>query len=69
MQMQVDRETGAAKVRAYRQRISAAGDQEVLLRLPKETVAFLDSFKQRQGLRNRGQALLRLIEQGRAATQ
>jgi hypothetical protein len=52
--MQVDRETGAAKVRAYRRRISAAGDREVLLRLPKETVAFLDNLKHRQGLRNRG---------------
>jgi hypothetical protein len=67
--MQVDRETGAAKVRAYRQRISAAGDREVLLRLPKETVAFLDSLKHRQGLRNRGQALFQLIEQVRRTTQ
>ena len=67
--MQVDRETGAAKVRAYRQRISAAGDREVLLRLPKEMVAFLDSLKHRQGLRNRGQALLQLIEQVRKAAQ
>jgi hypothetical protein len=67
--MQVDRETGAAKVRAYRQRISEAGDREVLLRLPKETVTFLDNLKHRQGLRNRGQALLQLIEQVRKAAQ
>jgi hypothetical protein len=67
--MRVDRETGAAKVRAYRQRISAAGDREVLLRLPKEAVAFLDSLKHRQGLRNRGQALLQLIEQVRKTAQ
>jgi hypothetical protein len=67
--MQVDRETGAAKVRAYRRRISAVGDREVLLRLPKETVAFLDNLKHRQGLRNRGQALLQLIDQVRKAAQ
>jgi hypothetical protein len=67
--MQVDRETGAAKVRAYRQRISAAGDREVLLRLPKEAVAFLDNLKHRKGLRNRGQALLQLIDQVRKAAQ
>jgi hypothetical protein len=67
--MQVGRETGAAKVRAYRRRMSAAGDREVLLRLPEETVAFLDNLKHRQGLRNRGQALLQLIEQVRKATQ
>ena len=29
----------------------------------------LDAIKERQGLRNRSQALLQLIEQGRAAAQ
>ena len=43
--------------------------QEVLFKLPKETVAMLDAIKERQGLRNRSQALLQLIEQGRAAAQ
>ena len=37
--------------------------------LPRETVAFIDEFKQRLGLRNRSQALLQLIEQGRQAAQ
>jgi len=61
--------TIAEHVRAYRRRIAAAGEQEVLFRLPNETVAFIDELKQRYGLRNRGQALLQLIEQGRAAAQ
>ena len=53
-------------LRAFRQRLRAAGGEEVLLQLPRETVAMLDAIKQRQGLRNRSQALLQLIEQGRA---
>ena len=63
------RETCAAKVRAYRQRQAAAGNKELTLLLPGETVAYLDALKERQGLRNRGQALLHLIERGRDATQ
>jgi hypothetical protein len=55
--------------RAFRQRLRAAGDEEVLFQLPRETVAFLDAIKKRQGLRNRSQALLQLIEQGRATAQ
>jgi hypothetical protein len=55
--------------RAFRQRLRAAGGEEVLFQLPRETVAFLDAIKKRQGLRNRSQALLQLIEQGRAAAQ
>ena len=55
--------------RAYRRRLAAAGEQEVLFRLSNETVALIDELKERQGLRNRGQALLQLIEQGRAAVQ
>jgi metal-responsive CopG/Arc/MetJ family transcriptional regulator len=47
----------------------AAGGQEVLFKLPKETVVMLDEIKERQGLRNRSQALMQLIEQGRAAAQ
>ena len=34
-----------------------------------QTVAMLDAIKERQGLRNRSQALLQLIEQGRATAQ
>ena len=55
--------------RAYRQRLRAAGSEEVLLQLPRETVAMLDAIKERQGLRSRSQALLQLIEQRRAAAQ
>jgi hypothetical protein len=67
--MKADHPTIAEHVRAYRRRIAAAGEQEVLFRLPNETVALIDEFKQRQGLRNRGQALLQMIEQGREVTQ
>jgi hypothetical protein len=55
--------------RAYRQRLRAAGSEEVLLQLPHATVAMLDAIKQRQGLRNRSQALLQLIEQKGATAQ
>jgi hypothetical protein len=64
-----DHPTIAEHVRAYRRRIAAAGEQEVLFRLPNEAVAFIDELKQRHGLRNRGQALLQLIEQGRQVAQ
>jgi hypothetical protein len=59
----------AEQVQAYRRRLAAAGGQEVLFKLPKETVVMLDEIKERQGLRNRSQALLQLIEQGRATAQ
>lgn len=55
--------------RAFRQRLRAAGSEEVLFQLPRETVAMLDAIKEREGLRNRSQALLQLIEQGRAVAQ
>jgi hypothetical protein len=67
--MKADPPTIAEHVRAYRRRIAAAGEQEVLFKLPKETVAFLDELKERHGLRNRGQVLLQLIERGRQVTQ
>jgi hypothetical protein len=50
---------------AYRQRLRAAGDEEVLVKLPRETIAMLDDLKQRKHLRSRSLALLQLIEQGR----
>ena len=59
----------AVKNRAYRQRLRAAGGEEVLLQLPRETVAMLDAIKDRHGLRNRSQALLQLIEQKGATAQ
>jgi hypothetical protein len=61
--------TPAEYYRAYRQRARAAGGKDVLVRLPDEVVTWLDELKERQGLRNRSQVLLQLIEQGRAAAQ
>lgn len=55
----------AERARLYRQRLRAAGGEEVLFKLPRETIAFLDEIKERHGLRNRSQALLRVIENGR----
>jgi hypothetical protein len=69
MSMRGEREIIAARVRAYRQRLAATGEQEVLFKLPNETVALIEEFKQRHGLRNRGQALLQLIERGREVAQ
>lgn len=57
------------RTKLYRQRLRANGGEEVLFQLPRETVALLDELKARQGLRSRSQALLQLIERGRAATQ
>jgi hypothetical protein len=59
----------ADRTKLYRERLRANGGEEVLFQLPRETVALLDELKARQGLRSRSQALLQLIEQGRAATQ
>ena len=53
----------------YRQRLRAAGSEEVLLQLPRATVAMLDAIKERDGLRSRSQAFLQLIEQRGTATQ
>jgi hypothetical protein len=57
------------KQRAYRRRIVAKGRLQFIADLPRETVAFLDELKERQGLRNRGQVLEQLIEIGRSAAQ
>ena len=59
----------AEKNRLYRARLRAAGGEEVLFQLPRETVELIDDLKQRQGLRSRSQALLQLIENGRATAQ
>jgi hypothetical protein len=61
--------SNAEKARIYRERLRASGGEEVLFKLPQQTVAMLDGVKERYGLRNRSQALLQLIEQGREATQ
>ncbi|MBV9828289.1 MAG: ribbon-helix-helix protein, CopG family [Alphaproteobacteria bacterium] len=57
------------KDRAYRRRLAAEGQHQFIAALPRETVAFLDEFKEREGLRSRSQALLQLIEQGRQTAQ
>jgi hypothetical protein len=61
--------SSAEKARVYRRRLRAGGGEEVLFQLPRETVAMLDAIKERQGLRNRSQALLQLIEQKGAPAQ
>jgi hypothetical protein len=61
--------TGIDKHRAYRRRIAANGNHQLVVVLPIETVALLDELKERHGLPNRSQALLQLIEQGRGAAQ
>jgi hypothetical protein len=61
--------SSAEKARVYRQRLRDAGGEEVLFKLPHATVAMLDAIKERQGLRNRSQALLQLIEEKGAAAQ
>ena len=55
--------------RAYRRRIAARGRLQFIADLPRETVAYLDELKERQGLRNRGQVLEQLIEIGRSVIQ
>jgi hypothetical protein len=67
--MKAGQRTIAEHVRAYRQRIAAAGEQEVLFKLPNETVTVIDELKQRLGLRNRGQVVVELIERGREVAQ
>ena len=61
--------TAADYTRQHRERMRAGGAEEVLVQLPRETIALIDDLKKRQGLRSRSQALLQLIEHGREATQ
>jgi len=67
--METTANTAGDKQRAYRQRLAANGNHQLIVALPRETVAFLDEIKERQGLRNRSQAVLQLIERGREVTQ
>jgi hypothetical protein len=64
-----NRPTSTERTQAYRERLRAAGDEEVLLKLPRQMVALLDELKECHGLRNRSQALLQLIKQKEAAAQ
>jgi hypothetical protein len=66
---EADRPTSNKRNQAYRERLRAAGDEEVLLKLPRQTIALLDELKECHGLRSRSQAALQLIERGREATQ
>jgi hypothetical protein len=59
----------ALHIKHYRERLRAAGAAEVLFELPRETIAMIDDLKKRQGLPNRSQALLQLIERGKEAAQ
>jgi hypothetical protein len=58
-----------SKQRAYRRRIEAAGEQEVLFRLSNETIALIDELKRDLGLRNRGQVVEQFLGQWRQVTQ
>ena len=61
--------TTAETFRAYRRRLAAKGRHQLVIDLPKETVAYLDDLKRRDGLRSRSQVLVQLIERGRDATR
>jgi hypothetical protein len=59
----------AEKARVHRKRRREAGIEEVLFQLPRYAVEVLDALKERQGLRNRSQVLLQLIEEKGAPAQ
>jgi hypothetical protein len=61
--------SSTVRTQQHRQRIRAAGMEEVLVKMPTETREFIDRLKESQGLPNRSQALLQLIELGRQAAQ
>jgi Ribbon-helix-helix protein, copG family len=67
--MQATHNAVTDKVRAYRRRLAAQGQHQLVVALPRETVALIDELKERHGLRNRSQVLMKLIEQGREVTQ
>jgi hypothetical protein len=61
--------TQAERVQKSRERFRAAGEIEVLIKLPVEMVAFLDDLKARHGLRSRSEVLIQFIDQRRATAQ
>ena len=67
--MQTLTTTVSEKDRAYRRRLAANDRHQVIVALPRDTITLLDEIKERQGLRNRSQVLLQLIEQGREVAQ
>jgi hypothetical protein len=68
-QLQISENAINDKDRAYRRRLAEAGLHQLIVALPGEQIALLDELKERHGLRNRSQALIQLIEQGREVTQ
>jgi uncharacterized protein YtpQ (UPF0354 family) len=67
--MQTTENAVTDKDRAYRRRLVAQGQHQLVVALPREMVALIDEIKERRGLRNRSQVLMQLIEQGREITQ
>ncbi len=57
------------RTRAHRQRLRNAGEAEVLVQLPRKTIAMIDDLKERQKLPSRSLALLQLIERGMQTAQ
>jgi hypothetical protein len=67
--MQLIQNAVVDKDRAYRRRLAAQGQHQLVVALPRETVALIDELKERHGLRNRSQVLMQLLEQRRKVTQ
>ena len=63
--MQISENVATDKDRAYRRRLAAQGQHQLVVALPRETIALIDELKERHGLRNRSQVLIQLIQQGR----
>lgn len=63
--MRISENAATDKDRAYRRRLAAQGQHQLVVALPRETVALLDELKERHGLRNRSQVLIQLIQRGR----
>jgi metal-responsive CopG/Arc/MetJ family transcriptional regulator len=61
--------TQTERAQKFRQRFRAAGETEVLIKLPVDMVAFLDDLKARHGLRSRSEVLIQFIDQRRATAQ
>ena len=51
--MQTTENAAIDKDRAYRRRLAAQGQHQLVIALPRETVALIDELKERRGLRNR----------------
>jgi hypothetical protein len=67
--MQTTENAVTDKDRAYRRKLAARGQHQLVVALPRETVALIDELKERRGLRSRSQALIHLIERGRPLSQ